>query len=213
MRAFRRLLLLAAGIALLFGAFVLGVPHSPQGLRDAVGSIGFAAPVVFVLAWALLTPALASGTLLAIAAGLSFGAAVGSLVGLLGATLGGVIAFAIARRLGRSATEQLTGPRLAAIQRRLERRGFLTVLSARMAPGAPATLLNYACGLSRVRLRDFVGGSLVGGAPRIVAYAALGASGGDVSSAPAVIGAALIAAMMLAVALAALRRRLRPAAT
>jgi uncharacterized membrane protein YdjX (TVP38/TMEM64 family) len=80
-----------------------------------------------------------------------------------------------------------------------------------MAPGVPATLLNYACGLSRVRLRAFLAGSFIGGAPRIVAYAALGASGGDLSSTPALVGGALIAVMMLAVPLSALRRKLRPA--
>ena len=208
----RRLLVLAIAIVLMFGIFALGVPHSPQGFRDAVGGLGFAAPVLFGLAWALLTPALASGTLLAIGAGLAFGVVVGSAVGLVGATVGGLIAFAIARRFGRSAVEQLMGERVRRIQNRLERRGFLTVASARMAPGVPATLLNYGCGLSRVRVRDFVGGSLVGGAPRIVAYAALGASGGDLSSAPALVGAGLVALMTLAVGLGALRRRFLPAA-
>jgi uncharacterized membrane protein YdjX (TVP38/TMEM64 family) len=80
-----------------------------------------------------------------------------------------------------------------------------------MAPGVPATLLNYACGLTRVRLRDFVSGSAIGGAPRILAYAALGASGGHLGSTPALVGLALIGALGLAVPASALWRRLRPA--
>jgi uncharacterized membrane protein YdjX (TVP38/TMEM64 family) len=177
-----------------------------------VSSLGVAAPLVFVLVWAVLTPALASGTLLALAAGLSFGPVGGTLVGIAGATLGGVLAFAIARRFGRTAAEQLGGPRLHQVKRRIERRGFLAVLSARMAPGVPATLLNYACGLSRVRLRDFVAGNALGGAPRMLAYASLGASGGHLASGPALLGVALIAVLALAVPAAMLWRRLRPVA-
>jgi uncharacterized membrane protein YdjX (TVP38/TMEM64 family) len=142
---------------------------------------------------------------------LSFGAVGGTCVGIAGATAGGLIAFAIARRLGRSAVEELAGQRLLRLRERVERRGFLTVLTARLAPGVPTTLLNYACGLSRVGLRDFLGGSVIGGAPRIAAYAALGASGGHLASAPAVIGIGAIAGLGLAVPLSALWRRTRPA--
>ena len=211
MTARRRLLALAGVIGVAFGAFALGVPHSPEGVRAGVGHLGVLAPLAFVAGWTLLTPALASGTLLAAAAGLMFGVALGTGVGLAGATLGGILAFAIARHFGQAATDELAGPRLRRIQERVERRGFLTVFSARMAPGVPATLLNYACGLSRVRLRDFVAGSVLGGVPRILAYTALGASGGKLDSAAALLGLALIAAMGLTAACALLWRRLRPA--
>ena len=104
------------------------------------------------------------------------------------------------------------GPRLRRLAERVERRGFLAVLSARIAPGVPTTMLNYVCGLSRVRLRDFIAGTAIGGAPRIAAYAALGASGGDFLSPPALAGIGLIAVMGLALPVVALLRRLRPVA-
>ena len=207
MPAERRLALLAAAVGAAFAAVALGLPHSPGQLRAAFDGMGLVAPVVFALAWAALTPALASGPLLAVASGLVFGVGLGTGVGIAGATLGGIAAFSIARRFGQDATDELSGPRLRRLQERVERRGFLAVLCARMAPGVPATLLNYACGLSRVRLRDFVAGSLLGGAPRILAYTALGASGGRFDSAAAILGLALIAAMGLAGMSVALRRR------
>jgi uncharacterized membrane protein YdjX (TVP38/TMEM64 family) len=204
-----RLLLLGAIVGAVFATVAVAAPHSPDALGEGLAGLGVAAPLVYVIMWAFLTPALVSGTLLALGAGLSFGAATGSCVGIAGATAGGIIAFAIARRFGRSAVDRLTGPRLRAAQRRVERRGFLAVLSARMAPGVPTTLLNYACGVSRVRLRDFVWGSVLGGAPRIVAYAALGASGGQLGT-PALIGLVLIAALGLSVPASALWQRRRP---
>jgi len=205
-----RLSLLGGTIAAVFATVALAAPHSPDALRDGLAGLGVAAPLVYVIVWALLTPALVSGTLLALGAGLSFGAATGSCVGIAGATAGGIIAFAIARRFGRSAVDRLMGARLHAAQQRVERRGFLAVLSARMAPGVPTTLLNYACGVSRVRLRDFMWGTFLGGAPRIVAYAALGASGGRLGT-PVLIGLALIAALGLWVPASALWQRRRPA--
>jgi uncharacterized membrane protein YdjX (TVP38/TMEM64 family) len=122
-----------------------------------------------------------------------------------------VLAFAIARRFGHGPAGQLAGPRLRSLTNRFERRGFLAVLCARVAPGMPATLLNYACGLSRVRLRDFTPAVAIGGAPRMAAYAALGASGGDVSSLAAPIGGGVLLACVLWSLALRLRRRLRMA--
>jgi uncharacterized membrane protein YdjX (TVP38/TMEM64 family) len=195
---------------------VAGVPRSPQALRAAMLGFGVVAPLVFAGMWVLVTPAMFSGTLLAAGAGLVFGIWTGFAVGLLGATLGGVAAFLIARRLGHGAVQQLLGARLRSIQERIERRGLLAVIVARAAPGVPTTALNYACGLSRVRLRHFALGSAIGGAPRIFAYTALGGSGGSLDSPAALAALGLIAAMTaagLAVALRARRRARRaPAA-
>lgn len=190
-------------------ALVVGVPHSPAELRAAMAGVGALAPLVFVVLWALLTPAMFSGTLLAAGAGLLFGVWPGFVVGLAGATLGGMAAFLLARRLGSGAAQELAGPRLRRLQERIERRGFLAVLAARAAPGMPTTALNYACGLSRVRLRHFALGTLVGGAPRIFAYTAIGGSGGQVTSAAALIGLAVIAGMTLTALAAVVRGRLR----
>lgn len=207
----RRLTLLAVAIAALFAAAALGVPHSPAGLRGLVEPLGAVAPVAFVLIWAALTPALFPGTALAAASGLLFGTALGTGVSIVGATLGSVLAFGIARRFGRRAADDLSGPRVQRLQERIERRGFLAVLYARLAPGVPVTLLNYAGGLARVRLRDFAIAIAIGGAPRAFAYTALGGSFGNWTSAPALIAIALIALPTLAGAALLIRSRLRTA--
>jgi uncharacterized membrane protein YdjX (TVP38/TMEM64 family) len=209
----RKLILLAVAIVALFAAAALGVPHSPDGLRALVAPLGTFATVAFVAIWAALTPALFPGTVLAAASGLLFGTAIGTGVSIVGATLGSALAFGIARRFGRRAADDLSGARIQRLQERIERRGFLAVLYARLAPGVPVTLLNYAGGLSRVRLRDFVLAIAIGGAPRAFAYTALGGSFGNWNSAPALIAIALIALPTLAGALLLIRARVRAAAT
>ena len=205
--AWLRLLAFAAVLAAAAGVVALVMPHSPGELQARVAMTGVAGLAAAALAWAALTPALFSGTILALAAGLLFGPPAGTAVGVVGATAGGLAAFAIARRAGRGAVEALTGPRLDGALRRIERRGFVAVLVARLAPGVPATMLNYAAGLTRVRASHFAAAIALGGLPRHFAYAALGGSGGDLTSPAAVAAIALLAGLGLAGAAAAWRAR------
>lgn len=202
-----RLLTLALAVGAGFTALALAGPGSLAELRAVVAGLGPLGPAILLLGWIVLTPILFSGTVLATAGGLAFGTLLGSLVAVAGAVAGGLAAFAIARRFGHRAAQQLSGPRLTRIQMRIERRGFLAVLAARIAPGVPSTWLHYACGLSRIRARDFAAGLALGGSPKIFAYAALGASGGNLASPAAIVALAIIAGMaVLGLALAAWMR-------
>ncbi len=203
----RRLLLLALPIAAGFAAAFAFLPHDPAEvarIADAPTALLVAAAIA---AWILLTPALVSGTLLAAATGLLLGGAAGMPVALLGATLGGIVAFGIARGFGRGPAETLAGERVVRLRERVERRPLLSIVLARAAPGSPATVLNYAVGLTRVRLRHFVAGSLIGGAPRVLAYTALGGAAAERALWPAVAALALLAVLSVAGIAVARRRR------
>jgi uncharacterized membrane protein YdjX (TVP38/TMEM64 family) len=113
----------------------------------------------------------------------------------------------VARRLGRGPAEALAGPRLVRWRERVERRPVLTIFLARMAPASPASILNYAAGLTRVRLRHFVAGSVLGGAPRVLAYTALGGAAAQRALWPAVAAVALLAVLGVAGAVVVRRRR------
>jgi uncharacterized membrane protein YdjX (TVP38/TMEM64 family) len=203
----RRLLLLALAIAAAFGAAVAFLPHDPGQLARLASVPAPVLAAAAIVAWTLLTPALVSGTLLAAATGLLLGAVAGMPVSLAGATLGGAAAFLVARRLGREPVQSLAGPRVVKLQERLERRPLLTIALARLAPGAPATIVNYAAGVTRIRLRHFVAGSLIGGAPRVLAYTALGGAAAQRALWPAIAAVALLAALGVAGTLVACRRR------
>jgi uncharacterized membrane protein YdjX (TVP38/TMEM64 family) len=102
------------------------------------------------------------------------------------------IAFPIGRSIAPDAVEQLAGPRLQAIEALIRRRGFLSVLYARIAPGVPYTLVNYAAGLTRIPLAVFMAATALGAAPRAFAYTALGGSLGDLRSPEAAVAAAVL---------------------
>ena len=204
-----RVIGLVVAVAGLFALAAHGVPHSPAALRAAIAPYGGLAPLAFVAAWALLTPALFSGTLLAGASGLLFGPALGTPVSLAGATLGAALSFTIARRCGGDAATRLGGERVQKLRERLESSAFRSVVMLRLAPGVPSTVLNYAAGLTRIRLRTFAAASAVGGAPRIFAYTALGGSLAHAGSPLGIVALSLIAGLGVAGVLVALRTRLR----
>jgi uncharacterized membrane protein YdjX (TVP38/TMEM64 family) len=184
---------------------------SAQGVRDWVDGAGVAAPLVFVLLSASLTCALFPGPLLAGASGLLFGTALGFPLSLTAAVLGACVAFMISRHVGGDAVEHVAGRRLLALRDLVSRRGFVSVLYARIVPGAPYSLVNYAAGLTRIRLPVFAAATALGAAPRAFAYTALGGSLDNLRSPEAIVAVAVLALMALA-GLVLLRRdlRLRP---
>ena len=93
------------------------------------------------------------------------------------ATLGASCAFLISRRVGARAVDQLAGPRVRRSATG-SARGFLAVLYARILPGMPYTVVNYAAGLTPCGCRSSRA-TAIGSAPRAFAYTALGGSLGN----------------------------------
>jgi uncharacterized membrane protein YdjX (TVP38/TMEM64 family) len=185
-----RRLAAAVPVVLVVIAAGLWLPHSPAELRDLALSAGVAAPAAALAAWVLLTPALFPGPVLAAASGLAFGAVGGTAIACSGAVLGGVAAFWLARTVARERVTQLPrrSARLQRVHALLERRGFASVLAARMMPGVPATGLYYAAGISPVRPRAFTAAIATGALLRTTPYALLGQ--GVASGSPLTIGIA-----------------------
>ena len=212
-----RLAALGLGIAVAVAVVLFVVRPTPGAMRDATAdvrdwadSIGPLAPLLFIAVSASLTTLMFPGPLLAGASGLLFGLALGFPVSLASAVLGACLAFLISRYLAGDAVEHLAGPRLQSLEELVSRRGFVSVLYARIAPGVPYTLVNYAAGLTRIPLAMFAAATALGAAPRAFAYTALGGSLGDLRSPEAVIAVAVIGSMwVIGLALLVRERRRR----
>jgi uncharacterized membrane protein YdjX (TVP38/TMEM64 family) len=205
-----RLLTLAALVGGAFLVVALSGSLSADGVRDRIDSLGAAGPLLFIPISACLTVALFPGPLLAGASGLLFGTALGTPVSIVSATLGATLAFSLSRWWAHDAVQDLAGPRLNALRVRVGRRGLVSVLYARIAPGVPYSLVNYAAGLAPILLRSFVAATAIGVAPRAFAYTALGGSLGDLRS-PEAIAAVLVLVAMALLGLVMARRDLRRA--
>jgi uncharacterized membrane protein YdjX (TVP38/TMEM64 family) len=204
-----RLLLAAA----LVGAVVWLVLHreflEAAALERTLGRFGTWAPVLFVLLYALATVLFVPGSVLTVAGGALFGAVWGTLWNLSGATLGATLAFLLARYIGSDWVARRAGERLARLIRGVEEEGWRFVAFVRLVPLFPFNLVNYAFGLTRIRLGEYVLASLVCMAPGALAYTYLGYAGRAAASGQAgAIHKALLALALLA-AVAFLPRLIR----
>lgn len=155
------------------------VPAFSGWVRD-LGPLG---PVAFILGYVVASVAFVPGALLTLAAGAVFGVGLGTVYVLIAATLGSAAAFLVSRHLARGVFERRLGknPRFAAIDQAISREGRKVVFLLRLSPVFPFTLLNYALGLTRISLADFVAAS-IGMLPGTLLYTYTGKIAGDLAA-------------------------------
>ena len=182
------------------GLAATGSAPSPAEARDWAEGLGDLAYVAFVPLFVVVNfvvwwPALAG------AAGLLFGIAVGTPLALAGVTAASVTQMFVARRLAAGHHGSLLPKRTRAIEEFLTRHGAIAVMESRIVPLLPYGLVNFSAGLTRLHYRDLAVGTVVGAAPKVFAYVALGGSLTDLGSPEAIVAIALLAAMGLVGAL------------
>jgi uncharacterized membrane protein YdjX (TVP38/TMEM64 family) len=172
----------ALGAALILGGRALGA-HLPA-FAARVDSLGVWGPVVFILGYALAAVAFIPGSVLTLAAGAIFGLGAGVLYALAGAVLGATAAFLVARYLARAMVEEriARSPRFAAVNEAVAANGRKIVFLLRLSPVVPFNVLNYALGVTRVRLVDYLIAS-VGMIPGTVLYVYYGTVAGTIATA------------------------------
>lgn len=193
-----RLVIVAGTLAALLAVLASQDLLSPTRIRELVQEAPVAAPVVFVLLYAVLTVLLVPGGVRSLVAGALFGPVLGTVVTVIGATIGASAAFLIARAVGRDHVERITGPRIAGIDSWITDRGLGAVLFVRLVPLFPFNIVNYAAGLTGLRLRTFALGTLVGATPGTAAYVGLGAGLDAPGSRGFLASAALLGGLSLA---------------
>lgn len=124
---------------------------------------------IYVLAGLVAVPV----TLLIVATVLVFGPWLGIAYALAGSELSAVATFGLGSLLGRGRVNRLTGSRVSRISRALSNRGVLTIMTLRIVPVAPFSVINVIAGVSDIRFRDFALGSLIGILPGVLAMAFL----------------------------------------
>ncbi|MCR4319473.1 MAG: VTT domain-containing protein [Candidatus Brocadiaceae bacterium] len=117
------------------------------------------------------------GSVLTIAGGVLFGPIWGTFYNLTGATIGATVAFLIARYLASDLVLRKMGGRLKQLVEGVEAEGWRFVAFVRLVPLFPFNLLNYALGLTRIRLFHCVVTSFVCMLPGAIAYTYLGYAG------------------------------------
>jgi uncharacterized membrane protein YdjX (TVP38/TMEM64 family) len=170
----RRVFVIGTAIVILVAvALLVPLPTAVQ-LRDWATSVGPWFPVAFLVAHVVVTIFPFPRTAFTLAAGLLFGPALGIAIAVTASTISAVLALVLVRAAGWQLSRLVPHPRVAALDERLRTRGWPTVLSMRMIPAVPFSVLNYAAGASAVRLVPYTVASLVGLMPGTAAVVILG---------------------------------------
>jgi uncharacterized membrane protein YdjX (TVP38/TMEM64 family) len=134
---------------------------------------------VYIIQTALSLP---GATILSLAAGAIFGSIMGTVYAVVSASIGATLAFLVTRYLLRDIVLKRFGDRLEGMNRELEQRGFNYLLFLRLVPVFPFFLINLAAGLTRLPLRTFMLGTLLGIIPGGFVFVNAGASLATITS-------------------------------
>ena len=147
-----------------------GRRHLAATARQSIDDLGALGPLAFIGLYALANLICFPGTILTIVGALAFGPWTGALFIYLGANLGASGSFFMGRWMARDTVEGFLPAKVRNLSARLESTGFMTVLILRLIPITPYNALNYACGLSRMRFRDYLLGGAIGMVPVVILW-------------------------------------------
>ena len=175
-------LVLALALVVAFRFF-----DAQQFFRDALAfmaNLGPLGPILFVGLYIVACVFLLPGSVLTLGAGAIFGFVQGAVATSVGATLGATCAFLVGRYLARDwvARRVAGNAKFAAMDEAVAREGWKIVFLTRLSPVFPFNVLNYAFGLTRVRLRDYFFASWLGMIPGTFLYVYIGSLAGDLAS-------------------------------
>jgi uncharacterized membrane protein YdjX (TVP38/TMEM64 family) len=150
-----------------------------QAWVAGLGALGY---VVYTLGYGIIGVVFPA-SILTIGAGAIFGLVGGTIVVAIGATIAATLAFLLARTVLRKRVEAMAAknPKFRAVDRAIAREGARIVVLVRLSAVFPFVFVNYAFGLTGIRLGPYVLATFLGILPATVAFVYLGAAGAAVA--------------------------------
>lgn len=180
----RIIILVAAAAALVTAGILLDVNTYLRRLLDWIREVGLAGVAVFAAVYITATVLFVPGSILTLGAGFVYGVVSGTVYVSVASTIGATAAFLVGRYLARDwvAGKVSGNPRFQSIDRAVGDEGWKIVGLTRLSPIFPFNLLNYAYGLTSVRLRDYFLASWIGMFPGTVMYVYIGSLAGSLAT-------------------------------
>ncbi|WP_299415158.1 TVP38/TMEM64 family protein [Acaryochloris sp. IP29b_bin.148] len=162
---------IATGIALL----ALGKLDTAQ-IKGLVSRAGIWGPIYYILAYVIATLLVLPSTALNLTGGGLFGPWLGTLWTSLAAIIAAVVAFYFSRTIGRESIAKRLAGRWQKMDTEVKRGGLFYMFAIRLVPIMPYGLVNFAAGLTSIRFRDFLIGTILGTIPSVLPFVLLGSS-------------------------------------
>jgi len=219
-----RIVLLVIVAGFISGFFALDLQHqlSLDSLRSHEHDLVAARdrhPVLIAGAYVLLYVAMVAlsvpgALVMTLAGGAIFGLLEGTILASVGSSIGATVAFLASRFLFRDWVGRRFQSRLDQVNRGLEKDGWLYLLSLRLVPAIPYTLINLVFGVTTLSVGAFYGASQIGMLPATFVYVNAGTQIEHLQSvsgilSPLMIGSLVLLAVLPVAARAVTRRLAR----
>ena len=164
-------------------AFISQLKQQLVTLLEWIRGQGAIAPIIFIIAYIIITVAFLPASVVTLGAGAVFGVVQGSIYVFIGAMLGATAAFLVGRFVARDwiAKKVENNKFFNSLDKAIADEGRKLVFLIRLSPAFPFNLLNYALGLTKVSLLDYVLGT-TGIIPGTIMYVYLGSLVEDVAT-------------------------------
>jgi uncharacterized membrane protein YdjX (TVP38/TMEM64 family) len=206
------LVVLVAGVAALYFSPLRNyltrenVLHAVQQMRGL-----WYAPFVLILAYGVGCIFAIPASVFILAAGAIWGWKLGVTYAMCGAMLGASTSYFAGRFLGEGVLDHF-GKMGEAVTKQVSRNGFMSLLIARLIPGPPFAVWNYAAGIARMNFGEYFLATLLGTLPAhiVFAYCADALFNGTMTQGDAVKRLVIVAGLLISMiaATALLKRRL-----
>lgn len=144
---------------------------NPQSLRLLIMSYGKYSIIVFLLIQTVQVIAFfIPGELVQIAGGYIYGVFGGTILSCVGITIGSIIVYLVSKACGRSFVDNMTAKKDFKLFNKVLKSKNINVIVfiLYLIPGIPKDILAYMCGISKIKLQNFIFYSTLGRLPGIL---------------------------------------------
>jgi len=143
-------------------------------IEEALVSLGIFAPFIYIIIYIIRPLILFPTSILTPLAAIVFGPFLGWIYTYIGETIAACVAFLVARYFGGDLVSRFNTIKRLDVE--LQEHGLRTVLFLRLVPLFPFDVVNFGLGLTSVKFKTYVIGTMLGVIPGLTAYIFLGAS-------------------------------------
>jgi uncharacterized membrane protein YdjX (TVP38/TMEM64 family) len=168
------LLTLFCIVATVIGVLALGGIDRLQ-LQSWLETMGLWAPVIYIVLYTLGTLLILPSTPLNLTGGALFGIWWGTLWTAIAAVVAAIAAFAFTRTIGRQWVYHKLAGRWSAVDAEIRQGGLFYLFAIRLLPMIPYGIVNFVAGLTSIKFKDYLIGTLLGTVPGILPFVMMGA--------------------------------------
>ena len=152
-----------------------------QQLQGWLSTMGIYAPVIYITLYTVATWLILPSTPLNLTGGAIFGIWWGTLWTTIAALVAAIAAFAFTRTIGRKLVAQKLAGGWNAVDAEIRQGGLFYIFAVRLLPIIPYGIVNFAAGLTSIKFKDYLTGTLLGTLPGVLPFVMMGAGIGELS--------------------------------